>query len=67
MKTISLKEYNKRYPDAEDNKYMDYHGDRPDLKGKRTMLEFIPNIGTCLLIEDLHFKIIGDKANDKRR
>lgn len=56
MKKITLEEYNKICEDYR-GIYIDFWGDHPELKGKRTMLQLINGI-TTLVIEGIDFEII---------
>lgn len=56
MKQVTKKEYDKICSDYK-GIYLDFQGNRPDLKGRKTMLSY-ENGSTVLLIEGLHFEII---------
>lgn len=57
MKQIKLADYNKISNDYK-GIFSDYQGLNPELKGKRTILEYDPKRGTCLIFEGIHFEII---------
>jgi len=52
-------------PDDYKGKYMDYYGDHPEWKGRRTA--FLPGHGTTLFIEGVSFEISDAKAQDLSR
>ena len=62
MITISKAEYDKINKDYKDI-FHDYHGDRPEWKGRRTVMSTCithnPNENCSLLIEGVHFTIKG--------
>lgn len=58
MKKITLKEYNAIGKDYR-GVYSDFQGTDPELKGKRTMLEYDKETGgTVLIFEGIHFVIV---------
>ena len=60
MLTISKTEYDKIHSDYK-GIWQDYHGDRPEWKGRRTVMSTCitrnPNENCSLLIEGVHFAI----------
>lgn len=55
MVQITKAEFDKIGPDYK-GKYMDFQGDHPEWKGRRTA--FLPGYGTTLFIEGVSFEII---------
>lgn len=58
MEQITKAQYDRICPDYK-GRYMDYHKDHPEWKGRR--VAFLPGFGTTLFIEGVSFEIVDDK------
>lgn len=59
MEYITKKQYD-AIPADYKGRWMDYHGDRPEWKGRRTA--FLPGHGTTLFVEGVSFEIVGEAS-----